>query len=266
MVSLNTNISAMTSTRLLNVTNRSLEKTTERLSSGLRINRAADDASGLFTAESLTTQVRGNQAAIGNINQAASVVEVADQTLATLGDALQRMRELAVQANNELVTGGARTALNDEYQQLNTVVTQIIANTTYNGTNIFTGFADAVVQVGAEEAAIATIDIDSPGAAPGGDLNSTTAAVTAIGTIDTRLTAVATERGNIGAQISGLEYQKAALETSVVAYSAARSRIRDADIAAEVTNLVSAQIRQQAGASALSAANFSAQFVLQLLQ
>src|SRR5688572_15324498 len=103
MISLNTNASAMNSARLLNVTNKSLEKTTERLSSGMRINRAADDPSGLFAAEALTTQIRGSNAAIGNIQQASSLAQIADQGLASITDALQRMRELAVMQSNGLL-------------------------------------------------------------------------------------------------------------------------------------------------------------------
>ena len=269
MISLNTNISAMNATRHLNVTNSNLERTTERLSSGLRINRAADDASGLFTAESLTTQIRSGNAAIGNIQQASSLAEIADQGLSTVADTLQRMREVAVAANNGLTTADQFDALDAEYQALNDSLQSIIDNTTFAGQNVLDGtFAGVTLQVGPSQTAIATLDIAdvSTDVPPGGDVTSAANADAAIDDIDTALQTVNAARATIGAQISGLSYQKVALEVQVVANSDARSRIRDADIAAEVSNLVRTQIQQQAGASALSAANFSAQFVLSLLQ
>jgi flagellin len=269
MVSLPTNVSAMNSARLLNITNNSLARTTERLSSQLRINRASDDPAGLFMSESLTADIRGSQAAIGNINQASAVAEIADQTMASLADIVQRMHELAVAANSDLlaVGSGARIALDAEYQALDDAYTDIINNTEFNGTDVFGGtFSDVQLQVGAAATSVSTLDIDSPGAAPGGDLLSVANAAAAVTATDTAMTNISTERAQVGAQISGLVHQRAVLETAVVTHSEARRQIRDADIAAEVTNLVSAQIRQQAGASALSAANFSAQFVLSLLQ
>lgn len=270
MISLNTNVSAMNSSRLLNITNASLEKTTERLSSGLRINRAADDASGLFAAESLTSTIRGNQAASGNIQSAVALAGVADAGLAGLTDVLQRMRELAVAGNNELLTTDQRNALSSEYISLRATITQMINSVTWGGSAVLGGtFADAQLQVGSVIGAIATVDIAnySATALPGtANLSSTANASAAVTQIDTALTTVNNGRAQIGSQISALEYQKAAIDSAVVAAADARSRIRDADVATEVSNLVRQQILQQAGASALSAANFSAQFVLQLLK
>ena len=270
MISLNTNASALNSARLLNVTNNSLAKTTERLSSGLRINRAADDPSGLFAAESLTSTIRGNQAASGNIQSAIALAGVADAGLSGLTDVLQRMRELAISAHNELLTTDQRNALSSEYIALRATITQMINSTTWGGSAVLGGtFADAQLQVGSVVGAIATLDIAnySASALPGtANLGTTALASAAVGQIDTALTTINNGRAEIGAQISALEHQKASVDTAVVAATDSRSRIRDADVAAEVSNLVRQQIMQQAGASALSAANFSAQFVLSLLQ
>lgn len=268
MISMNTNVSAMNSSRLLNVTNASLAKTTERLSSGLRINRAADDASGLFISESLTTQIRSGNAAIRNIQQARAVAEIADQGLSSLTDALQRMRELAVQGTSDLNSTEQANAISAEYVALRDSLQDVIDNTTWGTTQVLGGtFNNATLQVGPSTGAVSTLDIDAIAPQPAQATIATQAnATTAIGQIDTILTTVNTARANIGAQISGLDNIKNALEVSVVANSEARMRIRDADVAAEVSNLVSQQIKQQAGASALSAANFSAQFVLSLLQ
>jgi flagellin len=269
MISLNTNISAMNSTRLLNVTNDKLEKTTERLSSGMRINRAADDASGLFIAESLTTQIRGASAAIGNIQQASSLAQIADQGLATITDALQRMRELAVAQSSGLLDADQRTAIEAEYVALRDATQDVLDNTTWGATEVLTGtFAAATLQVGPNTAALATLDVAdfSTAVVAQATLADQAEAATAIGQIDTALTLVNAGRSTVGAQMASLEYTKNALEVGIVANSDARSRIRDADVAAEVSNLVRTQIQQQAGASALSAANFSAQFVLSLLQ
>ena len=269
MISLNTNASAMNSARLLNLTNKSLEKTTERLSSGMRINRAADDPSGLFASESLTTQIRGSNAAIGNIQQASSLAQIADQGLASITDALQRMRELTIMQSNGLLDADQRTAINAEYVAVRDAVQDVIDNTTWGGTQVLAGtFNGATLQVGPAATSLATLDIDSFTGAVVAQATITTAALaaTARGQIDTQLDAVNLGRASIGAQMSALDYIKNALEVGVVANSEAQSRIRDADIASEVSNLVRQQIMQQAGASALSAANFSAQFVVSLLQ
>jgi flagellin len=269
MISLNTNISAMNSTRLLNLTNDKLEKTTERLSSGMRINRAADDASGLIISEGLTTNIRGGNAAIGNIQQASSLAQIADQGMATITDALQRMRELAVSQSSGLLDADQRTAIEAEYIALRDATQDVLDNTTWGATQVLTGtFAAATLQVGPQTTALATLDVaDMSGAVVAqATLADQTEANTAMGQIDAALTLVNNGRATVGAQIAGLEYTKNALEVQVVANSDARSRIRDADVAAEVSNLVRTQIQQQAGASALSAANFSAQFVLSLLQ
>jgi flagellin len=272
MVSINTNVSALNSTRLLNVTNSSLNRTTERLSSGLRINRSADDPSGLFAAESFTSEIRGSQAAVGNIQQAASVVQLADAGLSNIFDALQRMKELSVAASNGVLTTDQRNALNAEYVAVRNSIDSVINGTTFGGQVLLDGSlgANVTLQVGSQQSALATLDLSADytaGTLVGtADILSTANASTAQGEIDAAITTVASGRANLGATISGLEYQQSALEVGIVANTEARSRIRDADIASEVSNLVRQQIAQQAGASALSAANFSTQFVLQLLQ
>ncbi|HEV8633249.1 MAG TPA: flagellin [Chloroflexota bacterium] len=271
MVSINTNVSSLNSTRLLNITNSSLNRTTERLSSGLRINRAADDPSGLFAAESFTSEIRGSQAAVGNIQQATSVVQLADAGLSNIFDALQRMKELAVSASSGAITADQRNALNAEYVAIRSSIDTVVNGTTFGGQSLLDGgYGSVTLQVGAQTTALGTLDLTADYTAGNlvatANINSVANANTAQGEIDAAITTVASGRANLGATISGLDYQKAALEVGVVANTEARSRIQDADIASEVSSLVRQQITQQAGASALSAANFSTQFVLQLLQ
>ncbi|HEY3082915.1 MAG TPA: flagellin [Chloroflexota bacterium] len=271
MISINSNVPALNSTRLLNITNDSLNRTTERLSSGLRINRAADDPSGLFAAESFTSQIRGSQAAVGNIQQATSVVQLADSGLSNVFDALQRMKELSVSAANGTITADQRNALSAEYVAVRDSIDQIVNGTTFDNTSLLDGsYGSVTLQVGAQNTAQATLDLSTDYTAgtlvTTADLTTVANADAAQGEIDAAITAVAAGRANLGATISSLDYQKSALEVGIVANTEARSRIQDADIASEVSNLVRQQIAQQAGASALSAANFSTQFVLSLLK
>ncbi|MBM4417905.1 MAG: flagellin FliC [Chloroflexi bacterium] len=274
VLSLNTNISSINSARLLNITNNALARTTERLSSGLRINSSADDPAGIFMAESLTSAIRGAQAANLNIQMSMSAAQVADADLSNIYDVIQRMRELAVQANNSMNSAEEFVHLNAEFQALRSSLTQIASGSTFNGTALLDGTLTTIsLQVGATAAATQTFTFSDMGYTAD-DLSlgaavvitSKANAVTAIGNLDTALTDVADGRSRLGAVITSLEALQNANEVSVVSNSEARARVRDADVALEVSNLVANQIKQQAGAAALSAANFSTQFVLQLLQ
>lgn len=272
VTSINTNISALNSSRLLNVTNKALAKTTERLSSGLRINRSADDPSGLFAAQSLTSQIRGDAAAAQNIQSASSALEIADSAMSNIYDSLQRMRELAVQANNSLNSTSQFTALNNEFVALQSAITQIANGAKFAGTSLLSAALTLTLQIGSANTATQAFTLSTQAFTAAGlsvsanTITTTTLANTAITALDTAIDNVSTGRATLGASQQGLDAIKSALDVSVIANSEARSRIRDADIATEVSNLVKAQIQQQAGASALSAANFSSQFILQLLQ
>ena len=138
MVSLNTNISSLNAQRLVNINGANLAKTTERLSSGLRINSASDDPSGLGISQVLTSQIRGDTMATNNIQQASSMLQVADAALSSVGDILQRMRELAVQANNTALSTSQSNALQSEFSSLTTAITNITSGVTFNSIALLT--------------------------------------------------------------------------------------------------------------------------------
>jgi flagellin len=276
MVTLNTNVQSMNAQRLVNINNANLAKTTQRLSSGLRINSASDDPSGLGIAENLTSQIRGDKVASDqNIQQGQSMIQVADSGLSQISDIVQRMRELAVAANNTGLTTAESTALDDEFQGLKTAVTSIATGASFNGFHVLDstgnggGGATVTIQTGWDQASTAslvfTTDYSATALASTGDnLLTAAAAATAQTNLDADIQTISNGRSDLGAQSSSLSAQKGALDASIVATSDARSRITDADVAAEVSNLVRQQLLQQSGASALASANFSSQFVVKL--
>lgn len=273
MVTLNTNAPALTASRLININSTNLARTTERLSSGLRINRAVDDPSGLGIAQVLTSQIRGDTAATGNIQQGQSMLQVADAGLSQIADILQRMRELAVQANNSALSTSQASALQAEFSSLNTAIDNIASGATFNSKSLLNGSGGTVtLQIGASTTSTTTIGLSvnfassGPIATSGQNISTPGGASTAQTTIDTAITFVSTSRSGFGGLSQRLEYLKGALDTSIIANTDARSRIVDADVASEVSNLVRQQLIQQTGASALAAANFSSQFVVSLLR
>ena len=278
MVTLNTNVQSLNAQRLVNINNNNLAKTAQRLSSGLRINSASDDPSGLGIAESLTSQIRGDKVASDqNIQQAQSMIQVADSGLGQIGDILQRMRELSVQANNTGLTTNEATAIDDEYQSLQTAITNIATGASFNGFHLLDNTGNgavqtATIQTGWDQTSTMAIAFNNDYQAngtqinlAGTDLTTAANAQAAQTALDTAIQNVASGRSTLGAQSSALSALGGALDASVVATTDARSHITDADVASEVSNLVRQQLLQQAGASALSSANFSAQFVVKLL-
>jgi flagellin len=275
MVSLNTNVQAANALRLVQVNNNNLAKTQQRLSSGLRINSASDDPSGLGIAQALTSQIRGDQVASNqNIQQAQSMLQVADAGLGQIGDILQRMRELAVQANNGALSSNQAAALDSEFQSLKTAINDIANGATFNAKVLLDGSLNAgvAIQIGAQQTQTTTMtqfatDYRSTALNVNGkNLLTTTAAQQAETDVDSDIQNLATARASLGAKAQELDFLKGALDTTIVANIDARSRITDADVATEVSNLVRQQLLQQAGASALSSANFAPQFVLSLLR
>jgi flagellin len=278
MVTLNTNVQSLNAQRLVNINNNNLAKTAQRLSSGLRINSASDDPSGLGIAQSLTSQIRGDKVASDqNIQQAQSMIQVADSGLGQIGDILQRMRELSVQANNTGLTTNEATAIDDEYQSLQTAITNIATGASFNGFHLLDNTGNgavqtATIQTGWDQTSTMAIAFNNDYQAngtqinlAGTDLTTAANAQAAQTALDTAIQNVASGRSTLGAQSSALSALGGALDASVVATTDARSHITDADVASEVSNLVRQQLLQQAGASALSSANFSAQFVVKLL-
>ena len=270
----NTNVASLTAQRSLAKSSGELATALQRLSSGLRINSAKDDAAGLAISERLTTQVRGYNQAIRNAGDGISLAQTAEGGMEAITNSMQRMRELAVQAANYSNTTADRTAINSEFAQLKTEIDRVSAQTKFNTRGLLDGtFTAAAFQVGANQGETISVDaITNMSAsalgltAAGVDVTTAANATTAIGAIDTALTTVTSARANLGASINRFEQTVSNLRVTVENLSAARSRIQDADFAAETAALTRVQILQQSGMAVLSQANAIPQGVLSLLR
>jgi flagellin len=283
---INTNIASLNAQRNLNSSQSSLMTSMQRLSSGLRVNSAKDDAAGLAIAERMNAQVRGMNVAIRNANDGISLAQTAEGALGKVGDALQRMRELALQARNATNSDSDKESLNKEYGELAKEIQRVLGGTTFNGKNILGADAGSqAFQVGANTTSDDTIEItttqltaDSSITTVAGTDNTgagrakidSSADSTAIGTviddIDAALDTINSERATMGASQNRFDAVISALQTSIENQSAARSRIMDADFASETANLSRAQILQQAGNAMVAQANQLPQQVLALLR
>lgn len=261
---INTNIASINTQRNLSTSQGALNTSLQRLSSGLRINSAKDDAAGLAIATRMDSQLRGMQVAIRNSNDGISYAQTAEGGLSKQTDALQRMRELAVQSVNGSNTTGDQANLDAEFQQLKTEVTRLSTATKFNGSAVF-GTAATTFQVGADTTDTISVAAITSGTITGA-VTSTTAATQAITDIDTALTAVNTTRATLGAVQNRFASVVSNLQVSVENQSAAKSRIMDADFAAESANLTRGQILQQAGTAMLAQANSLPNGVLALLR
>lgn len=260
---INTNIASLNTQRNLSSSQSALSTSLQRLSSGLRINSSKDDAAGLAIATRMDSQVRGQQVAIRNANDAISFAQVAEGGLSKQTDALQRMRELAVQSINGTNTSTDRTNLNAEFSQLTDEVTRLKGATKFNGVAVF-GTAQTF-QVGADAGdTISTASVTA--ATIAGSVSDVAAASAAITAIDAALTAANTNRATLGAIQNRFESVVSNLQISVENQSASKSRIMDADFAAETANLTRSQILQQAGTAMLAQANSLPNNVLSLLR
>ncbi len=279
---INTNLASLNAQRNLSTSQLSLATSMQRLSSGLRVNSAKDDAAGLAIAERMNTQVRGMNVAIRNSNDGISLAQTAEGALGKISDNLQRMRELAVQAANDTNGGSDRTALDNEFKQLAAENARVIANTKFNGQSLLTGSGGTggvfTFQVGANTGADNQITITTSAIATrmGTVTQGTTSAATlgvsattaraAMDAIDNALTAINGARSTFGASQNRFEAVISNLQVASENQAAARGRIMDADFAAETANLSRAQILQQAGTAMVAQANQIPQTVLQLLQ
>jgi flagellin len=261
---INTNVFSLNAQRNLNNTQSSLQTSLERLSSGLRINRASDDAAGLAISDRMTAQIRGLEQAIRNVNDGVGYVQTADGALGEVTNSLQRMRELAVQAATGTVNASDRANLNAEYGALKSSISNIKTNTEFNGSALFG--ASVTVQSGANANQTIDVSVSDPTITAAGDLTSATNANTELGRIDEDLATVANARALAGASQAELESTARNLSNVVENVSAARSQILDADFAKETANLTRAQILQQSGAAILAQANVVPQSVLSLLR
>lgn len=272
---INTNTAALNSYRHLSITQGDQAKALEKLSSGQRINRAADDAAGLSIAEGLRAQVNGYNVAARNAQDGISVVQTAEGGLAEAQSILQRMRDLAVQGANDTNNDDSRQAITDELAALGEELTRIAEGTNFNGISLLSDTAtDLAVQVGAgSDAATNSITIDLSSQSLGAtlatlgtvaitDADSATAAIDAI---DVALGEVSAARSNLGAVQNRLEYAVKNINVSAENLAAAESRIRDADMAKEMMEFSRTNILSQAGTAMLAQANQSTSGVLQLL-
>jgi flagellin len=262
---INTNVSSLNAQRNLNTSQTSLSTSMQRLSSGLRVNSAKDDAAGLAIADRMNAQIKGINVAIRNANDGISLAQTAEGALATVTDVLQRMRELAVQAQNGSNGTSDRANLDTEFQQLSSEVTRIAQQTKFNGTAIVGSGAGAqTFQIGANNGD--TLTVTTTAVSPvTGSVSSASAASTALAAIDTALDLITTNRATYGAAMSRFEFAISNLQITGENQSAARGRIMDADFAAETANMSRAQILQQAGTAMVAQANQLPQNVLSLL-
>ena len=279
MAVINTNIMSLNAQRNLSATQSALATSVQRLSTGLRVNSAKDDAAGLAIAERMNTQVRGMNVAIRNANDAISLSQTAEGSLSKINDMGQRMRELAVQSANATNSDSDRKNLDAEYQALAQEIKRNLAGAAFNGTKLFATAAALTFQVGANAATTDQITINTENLA--GDAKFTavignnnkpdgiatvTAASAALGKLDDMLALVNAKRAEFGATQNRFEAVIQTLQVSAENQTAARSRIMDADFASETAALTRAQVLQQAGTSMLSQANSLPNNVLSLLR
>jgi flagellin len=276
-MTINTNLASLNAQRNASVNDTSLATSLQRLSSGLRVNSAKDDAAGLAIASRMDSQARGMNVAIRNANDGISLVQTAESGMAVIGDMFQRMRELAVQASNGTNTTNDLSALQNEYDALNTEVLRTMNAVQFNGTNLLTTTAAFTFQIGAntgQTASIASGDISitagisgiSGTAASGLDQSSPANNSAKISALDTAIQAMNTSRSKMGAVQNRFNYTTSFLQAASENQQAARGRIMDADFAVETANLSRAQILQQAGAAMVAQANQLPQGVLALLR
>ncbi|RKS80161.1 flagellin [Motilibacter peucedani] len=266
----NQNIAAMNAYRNLSVTDGQMSKSLEKLSSGFRINRAADDAAGLSISEGLRSQIGGLKVAARNAQDGVSVVQVAEGALTETHAILQRMRDLAVQASS---TGSqdssARTAADTEVQQLTAELSRIATATKFGSQPLLSGSFSGTFQIGAnagETITISTVgDMSASGLGVTG-LDLVNNASSALASIDAAVSQVSATRSTLGAFQNRFEHAINNINVSVENLSASESRIRDTDMAEEMTKFTRSQILSQAGTSMLSQANQSSQGVLSLLK
>ena len=257
-----TNTYSLNAQKNLNKNSLGLSTAIERLSSGLRINSARDDAAGLAVASRMEADARGLTVAIRNASDGISFGQTADGALGTVSEILQRMRELAVQSLNGTISNTERAYLDEEFSQLDTQITDLQDAATLNNTSVFSTFS---FQVGTTSAQVMSATFTSV-AATGGSVATSAGATTALASIDTALDSVAAARAEAGGTMGALQFRIQQLETSRENQYAARSRIMDADFATETANLTRAQILQQSGTAMVAQANAIPQNVLTLLR
>ncbi|WP_114153349.1 flagellin [Chromobacterium haemolyticum] len=280
-ITVNTNIASLNAQRNLGNSNNALQVSLQRLSSGLRVNSAKDDAAGLAISQTLTAAIRGNNQSIKNANDGISVGQTAEGALGQIANNLQRIREIAVQASNGSVSNTNRSQLQSEVDQLTQEISRIVQTTQFNGTSLLSGGSVLTFQVGSSGAANNQVSISSTDLTSAGVLNTYNSSLTNTGTVtvttqsnasgalsslDADIASISNIRSTFGAVQNRFDAVVANLQNYVENLTAANSRIVDVDFAAETANLTKNQILQQAGTSILKNANSLPQSALTLLQ
>jgi flagellin len=264
---INTNPEALSSHRYLLGTEGKLQKSMERLSSGYRINRAADDAAGLAISEKLQAQINGLDQAERNAQDAVSLVQTAEGSLDEVHEMLQRVRELAVQYKNGTLSTSDQQAIQSEVNQLASEIERIGSTVQFNGVMLLNGSSTITFQVGANDGEIITVPTVSLGAAVSSlALTLSTTGTSDIAEIDAAIQSISSTRATFGAVQNRLEHTLNEISAYHENMSSAESRIKDVDMAAEMVNYTKLQILQQAGTSMLAQANQLPQSVLSLLR
>ena len=280
---INTNLMSLNAQRNLSTTQSALATSVQRLSTGLRVNSAKDDAAGLAIAERMNTQVRGMNVAIRNANDAISLAQTAEGALSKINDMGQRMRELAVQSANATNNATDRESLDAEFQALSAEIKRNLEGTSFNGTKLFAALATMTFQVGANNAttdqiAVITTNLTTEtsmtgilgggtgGGAAAADIKDVGKSREALDKLDKMLATVNAKRAEFGATQNRFEAVIQTLQVSAENQTAARSRIMDADFASETAALTRSQVLQQAGTAMLSQANSLPNNVLSLLR
>jgi flagellin len=272
MLTVNTNVASLNAQRNLGINQQALNQSMQRLSSGLRINSAADDAAGLAISSGMNAQVVSMNQDVRNANDAVSFTQVADGALSQIGNLLTTMRSLATEAATGTVSIAQRGYLNSEFGRLAAEITRIASATQFNGIHMLNGVTSSlVIQVGTTSASydqltISTSKMDATTLSVTGGIALASAAQQMQAQIDDALSKVNAQRANLGSVQNRFQIVISNLQTSIQNTTAAQSQIQDADIAAETANLTRANILSQAGASILAQANQAPQLALKLLQ
>ncbi len=284
-INIRTNVPSLISQRNLDQSTTRLNTSYERLSSGLRINRARDDAAGLAIAESLKADSKVASVAIRNASDGISIISIADQAIGQIGNVLSRLGELAEQSANGVFANSQRSALDNEFKALTNEIERIALTTEFNGLKLLSAGGEVVFQVGFNSNSLSQVTysgvqatLQALGLARTGtssvqysiigstDLESQSAARLALDAISLAITSLTRNRGTLGAAESRLEVTIGNLQVARENFLAAESRIRDVDVASEAAELTRLNILQQAGASVLAQANSQPQLALQLLR
>jgi len=283
-INIRTNIPSLIAQRNLDSSSARLNTSYERLSSGLRINRARDDAAGLAIAESLKADSAVATVGIRNANDGISIISIADQAIGQIGSTLTRLAELAEQSANGVFANSQRSALQNEFVALQSEVERIAFTTKFNGLNLLSGGGEVVFQVGFDGTSLSQVKYSGVqvtlaalglaalnSSAPqysiigSSELEAQSASRLALDAIQSAITSVTRNRGQLGAAESRLEVTISNLQVARENFKAAESRIRDVDVASEAAELTRLNILQQAGAAILAQANQQPQLALQLL-